>query len=315
MNFSIVGFGHIGKVHKAAIEQVANAKLISIVDVVPNMDDTGVLQYASLEDFLKKDKNTDVVCLATPNGLHAQQAIQCLQAGKHVIVEKPMALHVADAQKILDAADTAGKRVFSFLQLRFSPAVRFVKKLMDENKLGKIYLINIQCYWNRNENYYKSRSWSGSREMDGGVLFTQFSHFIDVVDYWMNGIKCISSQTFNFNHPYTEFPDSGTILFTAGNAAGSLMFTTATFNKNYESSITVIAEKGTVKVGDQYLNEIKYADITENSTLENISTEQKAFHANAVADAICAIETNQPSIIDGKNTLGLIRFIEDAYAE
>ncbi|ANI89829.1 oxidoreductase [Arachidicoccus ginsenosidimutans] len=309
MNFSIIGFGHIGKIHKAAIEQTANARLISVVEHLA-LQENDVLHYASLDDFLQKDSETEIVCIATPNGLHAQQAIQCLNAGKHVIVEKPLALNTKDAEEMLRVAQVNNRRVFSFLQLRFSPAVNFVKRLIDNHHLGKIYLLNIQCYWNRNEAYYKSREWHGSRAMDGGVLFTQFSHFIDAINYWFGEAKCISSRTFNFNHSFTEFSDSGIVDFSANNVAGSFTFTTSTFNKNFESGIIIIAEKGTIKIGDQYLNQIKYADLAENISLENISTEQKNFHSEAIADVIDSLQNHAASVLDGSNALPLIRFIE-----
>ena len=230
LKFSLLGYGHIGKVHRQAIEETEGAKLVSIIDMNLQDEDLGIKTYTTLESFLSEDQETDIVVIATPNGLHREHAIRCLNAGKHVLIEKPMALATDRAQEILDVAADKGLRVFSSMQLRFSPPVSYVKQLLENNSLGEIYMVNINCYWNRNKNYYKTREWHGTNEMDGGVLFTQFSHFIDIVNYWFDDVKCINSSFYNFNHQgVTEFADSGKLDFIADGAAGNMIFTTSTF--------------------------------------------------------------------------------------
>lgn len=314
-NFSILGFGHIGRVHYEAIKETEDANLIAIVDLhKPDIDEEEQAKcYDTLEEFLLQDTQTDVVVIATPNGLHTEHAIRCLKAGKHVLIEKPMALNVDDALQILQISNTYNRRVFSSMQLRFSPVVQFVKNLIDQHALGKIYMVNIQCYWNRNKNYYKQREWHGSETMDGGVLFTQFSHFIDIMNYWFDEVVCQQSQQFNFNHQdVTEFADSGKLDFVADGAIGSMTYTTSVFNKNFESHITLIAEKGTVKIGDQYLNKLLYADMKNVCCSEKISTEQKNFHPNAINEICETLSENRQSILDGAHAVNLVKFIADA---
>lgn len=314
-NFSILGFGHIGKVHFEAIKEAQDAQIVSIIDLAETNfeDDEEILYYSTLEAFLTEDTQTDVVVIATPNGLHAEHAIRCLKAGKNVLIEKPMSLNLDDAHEILKVAQQTGKRVFSSMQLRFSPVVQFVKDLIDQHALGKIYMVNIQCYWNRNKNYYKQREWHGSEEMDGGVLFTQFSHFIDIMNYWFDEVKCEKSSQYNFNHQdVTEFGDSGKLDFVADDAIGSMIYTTSTFNKNFESNITLIAEKGTIKIGDQYLNKLMYADLKNVCCSEKLSTEQKNFHPNAIQEICEALAENKPSILDGEFAVNLVKFISEA---
>ncbi len=313
-NFSILGLGHIGRVHQQAILDAPNAQLISVIDYnLP--EDISVKAYNTLESFLTEDQETDVVVIATPNGLHREHAIRCLKGGKNILIEKPLALSFEDAKEILAVAHQKGLRVFSSMQLRFSPVVQYVKNLLENNSLGKVYMINIQCYWNRNRNYYKLRDWHGKDDMDGGVLFTQFSHFIDILNFWFNDVQCTESNSRNFTHnDITEFDDSGIVNFLANEAVGHMVYTTSTFNKNFESSITLIAEKGTVKIGDQYLNQMLYCDVKNVCCSNNISTEQKNFHPNAIEEISDALLRKNPSVLDGHHALNLVKFIVDANA-
>ena len=315
LKFSLLGYGHIGRVHKQAIEDTEGAELVSIIDMNLQNEDLGIKTYTTLESFLSTDTETDVVIIATPNGLHREHAIRCLNAGKHVLIEKPIALNAERAQEILTVAKSKGLRVFSSMQLRFSPPVSYVKQLLENGCLGEIYMVNINCYWNRNKNYYKTREWHGTQDMDGGVLFTQFSHFIDIVNFWFDDVECINSSFFNFNHQgITEFADSGKLDFTADGAQGNMIFTTSTFDINYESSIVVIAEKGTLKIGDQYLNELKYSNLKNVVCSEkNLSTTVKNFHPKAIEEIIEALAGNRGSVLDGHHAVQLVKFIEDSY--
>ena len=311
-NFSILGYGHIGRVHQQAIEETENAQLISVIDFnLP--EDLPFKVYSTLESFLNEDQETDVVVIATPNGLHREHAIRCLKAGKNVLIEKPIALTVEDAKEILKVAEEKNLRVFTSMQLRFSPVVQYVKNLIDNNSLGKVFMVNINCYWNRNKNYYKLREWHGNQEMDGGVLFTQFSHFVDIMNFWFDEVICTNSKSFNFTHQeVTEFDDSGCVDFTADGAIGHMIYTTSVFNKNFESNITLIAEKGTIKIGDQYLNQMIYSDLKNVCCSNKISTEQKNFHPNAIAEISDALIRHNESLLDGKYAVNLVKFISDA---
>ena len=311
-NFSILGYGHIGRVHQQAIEETENAQLISVIDFnLP--EDLPFKGYSTLESFLNEDQETDVVVIATPNGLHREHAIRCLKAGKNVLIEKPIALTVEDAKEILKVAEEKNLRVFTSMQLRFSPVVQYVKNLIDNNSLGKVFMVNINCYWNRNKNYYKLRQWHGNQEMDGGVLFTQFSHFVDIMNFWFDEVICTNSKSFNFTHQeVTEFDDSGCVDFTADGAIGHMIYTTSVFNKNFESNITLIAENGTIKVGDQYLNQMIYSDLKNVCCSNKISTEQKNFHPNAIAEISDALIRHNESLLDGKYAVNLVKFISDA---
>lgn len=311
INFSILGYGYIGKVNHKAILNSEGAELVSIIDIdLPS--DLGLKTYSTLECFLQEDTKTDVVIIATPNGLHYEHAMRCLKAGKNILIESPIGLNPEESKEILVEADLRNLRVFTSLQLRFSPVVQYIKKLIDNKALGKVFMINVQCYWNRNKNYYKLSDWRGSEEMDGGVLYSQFFHFIDVINYWFDEVKCIQSKKYNFSHQqYTEFADSGNIDFLADNAIGHMTYTTAVFNKSFESNISIIAEKGTVKIGDEFLNQMIYSDFKNICCSKNVSTDQENFHELVIQETVDALIRNNVSVIDGKEALKAIHFIKE----
>jgi predicted dehydrogenase len=151
----------------------------------------------------------DVVSVCTPNGLHAEHSISILKAGHHVLCEKPMALFVNDCSSMITAAERANRRLFIVKQNRFNPPVEAVKALIDQGKLGKLYSVQLNCFWNRNNEYYQN-SWKGTRDLDGGTLYTQFSHFIDLLYWFIGDVETVSATTGNFHHQgLIEFEDTG----------------------------------------------------------------------------------------------------------
>ena len=221
----------------------------------------GAEPYESIDAMLDGTK-IDVVAICTPNGLHCEHAVAALEAGCHVLCEKPMAISVADCGTMIQAAERANRRLFIVKQNRFNPPVVAVKKLIEEGRLGRLYSVQLNCFWNRNADYYKD-TWKGTRELDGGSLYTQFSHFIDLL-YWMVGdVKEAFALVDNFAHRgIVEFEDTGVVALRFHNGVlGSINFTINSFEKNMEGSLTVFAEKGTVKIGGEYLNELEYQRI------------------------------------------------------
>ncbi|HUR30770.1 MAG TPA: Gfo/Idh/MocA family oxidoreductase, partial [Saprospiraceae bacterium] len=183
------------------------------------------------------------------------------QAGKHVLVEKPMAIKKLDCENMIHMALKTGKNLFVVKQNRFNPPVQAVRRLIEQKKLGRILTIAVNCYWNRSENYYRASDWKGIKILDGGTLFTQFSHFIDVVYYLFGDLQILHAQLANVNHQgMIEFEDTGVVSFLLSehNAPGVMHYTTAAFEKNMEGSITIFAERATIKIGGKYLNTIEY---------------------------------------------------------
>ena len=273
ITFVLIGCGKIGKRH--AEQMVQHGKLIAVCDIVKEHADELALQYNAkafycIEDLIANTTLVNVAAICTPNGLHAQHTIFFLNAQYHVLCEKPMALTVADCNKMIEAADRNNKKLFCVKQNRFNPPVAAVKKVIDEGRLGKIYSVQLNCFWNRNKEYYKN-SWRGTKDLDGGTLFTQFSHFIDLL-YWMIGdIKDAKAIVKNFAHQnIIEFEDTGVVIIEFVNGAiGTINYTVNSYNKNMEGSLTIFAENGTVKIGGEYLNELTYQNI-KDYTIENL---------------------------------------------
>jgi predicted dehydrogenase len=216
-----------------------------------------------VDDLFSSGIDFDVVCICTPNGLHGEHCLRSLELKKHVVIEKPMALSVADCEKIIFKALQVSKQVFCVMQNRYSPPSVWIKDVVDKKLLGEIYLVQLNCYWNRDERYYTGKNWKGTARYDGGTLFTQFSHFIDIM-YWLFGdIDNIVAKFADFNHgDITAFEDSGLVCFNFVNGGmGSLNYSTSVWDKNLESSITIIGQHGSVKIGGQYMNEVEYCHI------------------------------------------------------
>ena len=260
--FVVIGYGHIGKRHADMIRQNQAAELVAVVDTLP-IEGIQEAYFSSLEALFASELRFDVAVIATPNYLHAPQAIMCLNHNKHVIVEKPFTLNASDAEVIISLAQQQAKQVFCVMQNRYSPPAKWLKSIIESGKLGSLYMVQINCFWNRGDGYYQQSDWRGQTQTDGGTLYTQFSHFIDMM-YWLFGsISNVQSRFANFNHTDTiQFEDTGLIHFEFDQGGiGSFNYTTSVYQKNLESSITIVAENGTIKVGGQYMNEVLYCDV------------------------------------------------------
>ncbi|MES2560296.1 MAG: Gfo/Idh/MocA family oxidoreductase, partial [Bacteroidota bacterium] len=204
IKFAVIGCGHIGKRHAEMISRNEESELVALIDVKPkgqlNIDQYNVPFFQTIEECLAAGIEIDVVNIASPNGFHAEQALKCLEAKTHIVVEKPMALSKQDAEKVIFKALHVHKQVFAVMQNRYSPPSVWIKDLIESGKLGKVFMVQLNCYWNRDDRYYKKESWHGKKELDGGTLFTQFSHFIDIM-YWLFGdIQNIQAKFNDFNH-------------------------------------------------------------------------------------------------------------------
>ncbi|AHM61768.1 putative dehydrogenase [Flammeovirgaceae bacterium 311] len=265
IRFAIVGCGRISERHAQHISNVG--ELVAVCDIVREKaeglaEKYGAKAYTDLDEMLRYEKEVEVVAICSPNGLHAAQTIAALQAEKHVICEKPMAINPYDCGEMIKAAERANRRLFVVKQNRFNPPVAAVKELIDAGKLGQIYSVHLSCYWNRHNAYY-ANSWKGTKALDGGTLYTQFSHFIDLL-YWMFGdVKEVTAYTANYHHQgIIEFEDTGVVNLRFYNGTlGSVHYTVNSYQKNMEGSLTIFGEKGTVKIGGQYLNELEYQQI------------------------------------------------------
>lgn len=269
IRFAVVGAGHIGKRHAEMIRREEEGELVAMVDI-RTQEECGAEQFdvpffSSIEDLLNSDVEFDVVNVCTPNGLHGSQSLAALADGKHVVCEKPMALSKDECEKVIFKSLQMSKSVFCVMQNRYSPPSEWIKSVIDRKLLGDIFLVQLNCYWNRDDRYYKAGGWKGTQDLDGGTLFTQFSHFIDIM-YWLFGdIQNIKGRFADFTHKNsTDFEDSGLVNFDFINGGmGCINYSTAVAMQNLESSMTIIGSKGSVKIGGQYMNEVEVCNIMD----------------------------------------------------
>ena len=267
IKFAVIGYGHIGKRHAEMISRNPEAELVAICDIRSKeelgLNELEIPVFDSINSLFNSNCKVDVVNICTANGLHSQQAINALEHGSHVVVEKPLGLKTQNCQEVIRMAKDVNRQVFCVMQNRYSPASVWIKDVVEQKLLGDVFMVEINCYWNRDHRYYQKGSWKGTKDMDGGTLFTQFSHFIDMM-YWLFGdIENINAKLENFRHKdTTDFEDSGMVNFDFVNGGvGTFNYSTAVWDKNMESSITIIGSKGTVKLGGQYMDTVEHCHI------------------------------------------------------
>jgi len=244
----------------------------------------------------------------------------------HVVIEKPIALRKADAETIVHTALQTGRLVFGVMQNRYSPPASWLKQVCEEDRLGKIYLVQFNCFWNRDVRYYKPGAWKGTQAQDGGTLFTQFSHFVDLL-YWVFGdITNISARFRDFNHAnLTEFEDSGLVTFDlVRGGSGTLQYSTAVWDRNLESSLTVIAEHGSLRLGGQYMDKVEYCHL-RNYTLPELPPTNPANdygpyqgsaanHVQVIENVVDTIQKRSFATTNALEGLKVVDIIERIYA-
>jgi len=330
VKFGIIGCGYIANRHARHIIDHPEATMVGGFDVLASKTKAFAEKYDckgydSLQDFLM-DSSIDIVVIATPNGAHADVAIEALKGGKHVLVEKPMALSVADCNRMVETAAIYKQKLFVVKQNRFNPPVVALKKLMEQQALGKVFAITTNCYWNRNNKYYESSEWKGTKALDGGTLFMQFSHFIDVLFYLFGEIDVVAGMTENAVHKgLTEFEDTGCFLlkFPDQNAQGSFNFTTGCFQQNMEGSIAIFAENATIKIGGKYLNTIDY-QATNGFDIKNLPVSAPANdygyyqgsmsnHDKVIANVVATLKGEESIMTSGEEGAQVVGIIERMY--
>lgn len=328
IRFAIVGYGNIGSRHALHIAGNPNTELVAVCDkneaIKANLPSE--IKYYNDLPLLFREVKADVLCVCTPNYLHEPHAISGLKAGMHVVVEKPMAISTAECDRMIAAANDTGKTIFAVKQNRYNEPVQQVKQLIDAGTLGNVFMIQVNCFWNRGDHYYKNSDWRGKKLKDGGCLFTQFSHFVDILYYLNGGITGAEGWVNNFAHTHnTEVEDTGSFVLKANNnAIVNFNFTTCSYDKNMEGSITIFAERGTLKIGGQYLNTIEYQQL-EGAPLPNINITAKANdyglyqgsmsnHDKVIQNVVDVLHHQKEVMTSAEDGKEVVRMIEQMYA-
>lgn len=330
IKFAIVGVGSIGKRHIAVLDAETRAEIVGICDLDADKCSEQADLYEGLKTFTRYSEmlanvDADVINIVTPHALHANMSIEALEKGFNVLVEKPMALSVSDCERMNEAATRTGNRLWVVKQNRFNVPIKLTKDAINKDRLGKIFMIKCDVLWNRYQGYYDDSPWRGNIEEEGGALFTQASHFVDLLIWWCGDVVTAGGHAETQNHNI-DTEDSGVaILNFESGTIGSLVWTTCVYNKNYEGSITIIGEKGTIKIGGKYLNKIEYWDVEGYPLQEGIEYTDKpnsygkyqgtsSNHDKVVSAIIADIKKESHETVDGFEGMKSIDAIEKIYA-
>lgn len=327
MNFAIIGCGFIAKKHAASIEKIEGAKLVAVMDKIEiNMEfyneEYGATAYTDVEEMFAKEE-IDIVSICTPTGLHAPLAIQAANAGKHIILEKPISLKLDEADKIIEVCRKNNVKLSIVHPNRYRPVVQALRKMMDENLLGKISHANALVNWNRGQAYYDQAPWRGTKEFDGGALMNQAIHNVDLLLWFMGDVEEVySMEATRFRDIEAEDVSNSLVKFESG-ALGTIQAATTVYPKNFEESITIFGEKGTVKIGGPNAIHFEHIDIEgmleseKTDIVEKIKADPwgKLGHHHILEDMIYAIKENkEPAIngVEGRKSLELVLAIYES---
>jgi UDP-N-acetyl-2-amino-2-deoxyglucuronate dehydrogenase len=268
IRFGLVGCGRIAEKHFEAFQKhVDRAELVAVCDSDPEALHratlmTSVPGFASLDELLA-GSNADGIVLCTPSGMHAAQTVRCAEAGRHVVTEKPMATRWHDGKAMVAACDKAGVQLFVVKQNRQNSTIQLLKRALDRHRFGRIYMVTVNVFWSRPQAYYDSAKWRGTWEFDGGAFMNQASHYVDLLDWLIGPVESVQAFTATLaRHIQVEDTGVATIRWRSG-ALGSVNVTMLTYPRNLEGSITVIGEKGTVRVGGLAVNEILHWEFAD----------------------------------------------------
>ena len=337
MKYALIGCGRISTNHVKAVLN-NNLEFVAVCDVIPEQmesllakhnlqDDIRIKRYTDYKKMIEENK-LELVSVATESGIHAEIAIYCIEHGINVIIEKPMAMSIADANKIIDLSEKMGVKVSACHQNRFNIAVQEMRKAVENGRFGKLSHGSIHVRWNRNQDYYTQAPWRGTWEQDGGALMNQCIHGIDLLR-WMMGdeVEEIYGVTRQQFHHYLEAEDIGMAVVKFKNGAvATIEGTTNVYPQNLEETLYLFGERGTVKLGGKSTNNIdvwNFADETEDDQVNKGLEEQTSNvygngHTSLFADVIDAIKNDRKPYVDaraGKNALEMILAIYKSQKE
>lgn len=286
IRLAIVGCGRISKNHFSAVS--THAKDIELVGVCDADEErlaaatslNGVPGYSTLTGLLN-DSDADLIVLATPSGLHARQAIEAAEAGRHVVTEKPLATRWEDGKRMVEAFDHAGQRLFVIKQNRRNATLQLLKRTMEKRRFGRIFMATVNVFWTRPQEYYDSEGWRGKWEFDGGALMNQASHYVDLLDWIVGPVESVQAYTGTLARNI-EVEDTGVVgIKWRSGALGTMAVTMLTYPKNLEGSLTILGERGTVRIGGVAANEVQRWEFDSHDPDDDCAL-QSSYSTNSV---------------------------------
>lgn len=325
IKIGVVGCGRIAENHFKAISQHKNLELSAVCDNNNNLLQEICAKYSvdgynNLDELLTHS-NTDLIVLCTPSGLHSAQTIKIAKAGKHILTEKPMATRWRDAMDMVRECDANNVRLFVMKQNRLNSTIQLLKEAIATNRFGKIYMANVNVFWTRPQEYYSQSKWRGTWEFDGGAFMNQASHYIDLLCWLLGPVRSIQAMMSTLARNI-QSEDTGVLNIRWRNGAiGSMNVTMLTYPKNYEGSITIIGEKGTVKIGGVAVNEVKHWEFAdkkpEDEKVASISYQTNSVygfgHAIYYDNLIKSLQGIEEPLVDGREALNTFEVLIAAY--
>ena len=326
INIALVGCGRIAKNHLQAILQHQERLTLT---AVCDTDETamrlasqqyGVDGYNNLDDLLHY-ANADIVALCTPSGIHPTQAIKIAQSGRHVLSEKPMATRWQDGRRMVQACDDHSVRLFVVKQNRLNATLQLLKAAIEQGRFGKIYMANINVFWTRPQEYYDQGGWRGTWESDGGAFMNQASHYIDLIHWLLGPIQSVQAMMGTLARDI-EAEDTGVLNLRWRNGAlGSVSVTMLAYPKNFEGSITILGEKGTVRIGGVAVNEIQHWEFADerpdDEQIKNANYQTTSVygfgHPLYYDNVINSLQGTAVPMVDGREGLASLELLIAAY--
>ncbi len=268
IKLGLIGCGRISKNHFESIKEIENAEFVTCCDILEDRAKEACEKYnlksyyTDYKEMLDKEE-LDAVSICTPSGIHPQIGIEVAKHNIHVITEKPMAININDADALIKACDEYKVHLFVVKQNRLNSTMQLLKKAVDKNRFGKIYMVQSNVFWTRPQHYYDMAKWRGTWEFDGGAFMNQASHYVDAL-YWLIGnVDSVMAETSTMERNI-EAEDTGSVIIKFRNGViGTMNVTMLTYPKNFEGSITILGEKGTVKIGGVAINKVEKWDFED----------------------------------------------------
>ncbi|MFZ7102546.1 MAG: Gfo/Idh/MocA family protein [Peptococcaceae bacterium] len=326
MQIGLIGCGRISKTHFEVISKLPGAKIAGCCDIVAERAKNSAEKYnipfwtGNYEELLKQ-KDIDLISICTPSGLHPEHGIMAANYQKHILTEKPMGVRLTDADKLIKACDQNGVHLFVVMQNRLNPAIQMVRKAIDSGRFGKLYMIVANVFWSRPQAYYDQAEWRGTWALDGGAFCNQASHYVDLVQWFGGPVHSVDAQTATLARNI-EAEDTGTaILRFQSGCIASINVTMLTYPKNLEGSITIIGEKGTVRIGGIAVNEILHWEFSDYDAADEKADKFSTYpdsvygfgHSTYYQDVLDSIANGKKPLVDGREGRKSLELIEAIY--
>lgn len=266
-NFGIIGCGRIADSHAQALRDTENAALAGVFDINADIarkfaEKYKTKTYQDMQDMLK-DENINVITVCTPNGTHYEIGMNVLNSGKHLLMEKPIALSLKEADELINLSKKVNRKFFAVKQVRFNQPLIELKKALEEGSLGKIISSNITVRWTRPQEFFDKSNWKGTKKLDGGSLLNQGIHYIDALQWLLGPVKEVFAFSDTLSHKIETEDIVHAILKFENNSLGVIEFNICTYPHNLECSLTVLGENGSVKIGGKAIDEIELWNVKD----------------------------------------------------